>query len=341
MENASQTTRLPRRAILAAAPALAMASIRPARAARAIRFARQFSMGYLQFNVMERERLLEKHAKALGMDGVTAEWLTFNGPDAMNGALISDTVDVVSGGIPGLVTLWARTAGTAQEVRGISALSSQPCLLNTRNAALRTIADFTDQDRVAVPTVKVSIQAVTLQMAAAKQFGAAQFAKLDPLTVSMSPPDATIALLNGGGVSCAFSVPPFQERQLEKPGIHTLLNSFEVAGPHSFTLCWAGKRFRDGNPVLYQALVAALKEATELVNADKRAAAAQWLADTKSTLALDTVAGIVSGPQVSWTMAPQGTLSYAAFMHRAGVTKLAPAAWQDMFFPEAHALAGS
>ena len=32
-----------------------------------IRLARQFSMGYLQLNVMEHEKLIEKHAKALGI----------------------------------------------------------------------------------------------------------------------------------------------------------------------------------------------------------------------------------------------------------------------------------
>ena len=328
----------------AAAPAAALLAAGPARAAvPEIRFARQFSMGYLQFNVMERQRLLEKHAAALGLPDVKVSWITFNGPDAMNGALISDSVDIVSGGIPGLVTLWARTRGTAQEVRGISALSSQPCLLNTRNPALRTIADLTDADRIAVPTVKVSIQAVTLQMAAAKLFGAAEFAKFDTLTVSMSPPDATIALLGGanGAVSCAFSVPPFQEQQLQQPGIRTLLNSFEVAGPHSFTLAWTSARFRERNPVLYQALLLALEEATGIVNADRTAAAALWIEDVKSRLPIETVGRVVSGPQVRWTMVPESTMAYATFMRAAGTVRAAPASWQDMFFPEAHGRGGS
>ena len=93
-----------------------------------------------QVNVMEHQRLLEKHAAALGLPEVKVSWITFNGPDTMNGALISDSVNVVPGGIPGLVTLWARTRGTAQEVRGICALSSQPGLLNTRNPALHGMA---------------------------------------------------------------------------------------------------------------------------------------------------------------------------------------------------------
>lgn len=334
-----------RRTVLGAALPLGL-TILPGRSARAavpeIRFARQFSMGYLQFNVMERQKLIEKHAAALGLPEVNVSWLTFNGPEAMNGALISDTVDIVSGGIPGMLTLWSRTRGTPQEVRGISALSSQPCLLNTRNPALRSIADLTAEDRVAVPTVKVSIQAVTLQMAAAKLFGTTEYARLDPLTVSMAPPDATIALLSGAaGISCAFSVPPFQEQQLEKPGIHTLLNSFEVAGPHSFTLSWTSARFRERNPVLYQALLAALKESTEIVNADRAAAAALWIEDTKSKLPLETAKRVVSGPQVAWTMVPQNTMRYAAFMQSVGTLRAVPGSWQDLFFPEAHGLAGS
>src|SRR3954467_5380650 len=153
--------------------------------AQEIRIARQFSMGYLQFNVMEHEKLLEKHATALGLKDVKIVWATFNGPDAMNNALISDSVDIVAGGVPGLLTLWNRTRGSANEVKGISALSSQPFFLNTRSDNIKSIADLKESDPTAVPAVKVSVQAVTLQMAAAKQFGEKNFTKLDPLTVSM------------------------------------------------------------------------------------------------------------------------------------------------------------
>ena len=71
---------------------------------------------------------------ALGLKDVKIAWSTFNGPDAMNNALISDSIDIVAGGVPGLLTLWNRTKGTQNEVRGISALSSQPFLMNTRIA---------------------------------------------------------------------------------------------------------------------------------------------------------------------------------------------------------------
>src|SRR5258707_122359 len=100
--------------LVAAMPLL----LRPAAAQTSeIKLARQFSMGYLQFNVMEHEHLIEKHARALGLPDVKVTWATFNGPNAMNDALISGSVDIVAGGMPGLLTLWGRTKGTAQEVR--------------------------------------------------------------------------------------------------------------------------------------------------------------------------------------------------------------------------------
>jgi NitT/TauT family transport system substrate-binding protein len=308
-----------------------------------IRLARQFSMGYLQLNVMEREKLIEKHAKALGIPEVKVSWFTFNGPTAVNEALISGNIDVGSGGVPGLLVLWARTKGTSQEVRGISALSSQPFLLNTRDPAIKTIADFKDSDRIAVPAVRSSVQAITLQMAAAKTFGVQEFAKLDPLTVSMTPPDATVALTKGGAqISAAFSVPPFQYQQLEAPGIHTVLNSFDVmGGSHTFTALWAPAKFRDGNPVLYKALVAALKEATDIVNKDKQAAAVLWIEDSKSKLPLDMVGKIVAGSQVHWTLVPENTMKYADFMASVGTLKAKAASWKDYFFPEIYDVNGS
>src|SRR5258706_9416726 len=111
---------------------------------------------------MEHERLIEKHALALGLPQVAVSWVTFNGPAAVNEALLSGSVDIAAGGTPGLLALWSRTQGTPQELRGIAAMSSQPFLLNTRNPAVKTVPDFTDSDRIALPAVKVSIQAITV-----------------------------------------------------------------------------------------------------------------------------------------------------------------------------------
>ena len=308
-----------------------------------IRFARQFSMGYLQFDIMAREQLLEKHAKALGIPEIKVVWSVFNSPAAMNDALLSGSVDVVSGGVPGLLTIWARTKDTPNPVKGIATFTSQPILLNTSKAELKSIEDYTDKDKIAVPAPKVSIQAIILQMAAAKKWGQENFAKLDPITVGMSPPDSTIALLSGSGdVTSVFGVPPYQNQQLEKPGIRTILNSYDVfGGPHTFTLAWTSTALHDKNPILYKALYAAFVEATEKLNKDVRPAAQYWIDSTKSKMTVDTVAGIAGGSQVKWTMAPEHSMKYAEFMHAVGSIKSKPSDWKELFFPEAHGLPGN
>jgi NitT/TauT family transport system substrate-binding protein len=260
----------------------------------------------------------------------------------MNEALLSNSTDIVSGGVPGLITLWDKTQGSSFEVKGICALSSQPFLLNTSSPAIKSIRDFSERDRIAVPSVKVSVQAVVLQMAAAAAFGEENFAKLDNLTVSMSPPDATIALLTGSGnINTAFSVPPFQFQQLEQNNIHTVLSSFEVLGPHSFTVAWTSARFRKENPELYAAFLDAMKEATAIVTAEPERTAQAWIDASKSKLPLEMVTRVVSGKDVTWTMTPAATMKFAAFMHKVGSIRHRPASWKDLFFPEIADMEGS
>jgi NitT/TauT family transport system substrate-binding protein len=174
-----------------------------------IRIARQFSMGYLQFNVMDHENLIQKHAAELGIKEVKVTPYKFNGPAAMNDALLSDSIDIVSGSPQGMLTIWSRTRGTAGEVRAISALATLPFVLNTNDPTIKTIDDLVRCKKIAVPSVKVSAQAVTIQAAAAKAYGIKEYARYDQYTISMSPPDATIALLSGTAeVACNFAVPP-------------------------------------------------------------------------------------------------------------------------------------
>ena len=322
--------------------ALAALTSLPASQASEIRIAEQFSIGYLQFNIMKRDQLVEKHARQRGLKDAKVSWMRFNGPSAMNDALLSNSADVVAGGVPGLITLWDKTRGTALEVKGICTLSTQPFLLNTRRETIKTIADFDDKDRIALPSVKVSLQAVVLQMAAAKAFGEKNFARLDPLTVSMSPPDSTISLMSGAGsITTVFSVPPFQFQQLQQAGIHTVLSSFDVVGPHTFSVAWTTSRFHKDNPELYAAFLDAVKEATGMIAADPKGAAESWIKDSNSKLTVEFVAGIIGGKDVTWTQAPQANMTFARFMHQVGSIKASPESWKDLYFPEIHDLPGN
>src|SRR5439155_234131 len=159
----------------------------PARAEMAeIAVAQQYGIGYLPLMLMEEKKLIEKHAKAVGVD-VKIGWAKFAGGNVMNDALLSGSLQFASGGVGPLVTLWARTKGNL-DMKAVAAINSMPLYLNSRNPNVKTIRDLTDKDKIALPAVKVSIQAVTLQMAAEKAFGEGQANRLDPLTVSMAHP---------------------------------------------------------------------------------------------------------------------------------------------------------
>jgi NitT/TauT family transport system substrate-binding protein len=308
-----------------------------------VRIARQFSMGYLQFNVIEHEKLIQKHAAALGIPEVKVTAYRFNGPASMNDGLLSDTVDIVGGSPQGMFTLWSRARGTAQEVRAISALVTLPFAITSSDPDIRTIADLGRCRKIPVPSVRVSSPAVAVQMAATRLFGIKGFDRFDAATITMSPADATIALLTGSGdVNCTVALPPYLQQQLEHPNIHVVANSYDLMGGRTtYTVAYTSARFHDRNPKLYQAVYDAMAEATALVNNDIRKASQDWIEDSDSKLTVDFVAAAGSGKDVHWTMVPEATLRGADFMADVGTIKVRPKSWKDYFFPEAYGLDGS
>ena len=213
-----------RRLTVIVAIAAWLASSGVARAeANVVRVAKQFGIAYMQYMVMQDLKLIEKHAKAAGLD-ITTEWATFRSSDVMNDALISGSVDFVSLGIPGIITIWSKTKGMAVEVKGVAGLNVSPLMLMVRDPSIKSIKDFKENHRIAMPAVKVSMQAIMLQMAAAKEFGDSKFGSLDHLTVSMAHPDATAAMLGGQSeITANFSSAPFQYRQMKNPNIRRIL----------------------------------------------------------------------------------------------------------------------
>jgi NitT/TauT family transport system substrate-binding protein len=306
-----------------------------------IKVAQQYGISYLPLMLMEEQKLIEKHAKAAGVD-VKVGWAKFAGGNVMNDALLSNSLQFASGGVGPLVTLWARTRGNL-DVKAVSAINSMPLYLNTRNPSVKTIKDFTEKDKIALPAVKVSIQAVTLQMAAEKAFGEGQQGKLDALTVSLSHPDAQVALLSGASeITAHFGSPPFQYQQLEKPGIHTVLNSYDVlGGPATFNVVWTTSKFRSENPRLYDAFVKALDEATAIINKDKKAAAEAYLRISKDKDTVADILAMLNDPAIVYTTTPQNIMKYVDFMNKIGSIKVKPDSWKDLFFPNIHGAAGS
>jgi len=306
-----------------------------------IKVAKQYGISYLPLMLMEDGKLIEKHAKAAGVD-VTVTWATFAGGNVMNDALLSNSLQFASGGVGPLVTLWSRTRGNL-DVRGVAALNSMPLMLVTRNPNVKTIRDLGEKDRIAMPAVKISVQALALQMAAEQAFGPGQQNRLDPLTVSMAHPDAMQALLSGQSeVNAHFGSPPFQYQELARPDMRVVLNNYDVmGGAVTFNVVWTTDKFRSENPKLYDAFVGALDEAQSAINRDKRAAAEAYLRISKDKDTVDNIARMMNDPQIVYTTTPQNVMKYADFMARTGAIKARPDSWKDLFFPNVYALQGS
>lgn len=210
-----------------------------------LRIAKQYGLGYLTLMVMEDQKLIEKRAKEAGIPDIKMTWATFRSSDVMNDGLLSNSVDFVCLGITGLGTIWAKTRGTPSEVRAVSGLNALPLQLNTRNPSIKGIKDFTEKDKIALPAVKVSMQATLLQMWAEKELGVANRNKLDSLTVSMTHPDGMAALISGGGeVNNHFTSPPFAQFETEKAGVRKVITSTEIlGGPMSFNVIATTSKF--------------------------------------------------------------------------------------------------
>lgn len=327
--------------VLAAAAAFAFSATAANAEPRTVRIAQQFGISYLPLTIMKEKRLLESEGKKLGLD-LKTEWVRFANGAAMNNALLSGNLDFASGGVGPLVTAWARTKGK-QDIRGISALNSMPLYLNTINPNVKTIKDFTEKDKIALPAVRVSMQAVILQMAALKMFGKGNEHKLDPFTVSLSHPDGLAQMMSfKSEITGHFTSAPFMYQELKDKRVRRVLNSYDVfGGPHTFNVVWAMGNMYKNNPKIVQAFLSALKVAMKQIKDDPAGSAKLWVTANRSKLPVAEAVAIVKAPENTFTMTPLRTMVVANYMVDAKMVPNRPASWKDLFIDAVHDLPGS
>ena len=328
--------------VVSIAAALLLAGTAAARAeVSEITIAQQFGVSFLPLMLMERDGLIEKHAKAAGVE-VKTNWLKVAGPSVVNDGLLSGNVHFGAVGAPSLITLWSRTK-TNVGVKGVAAITSYPLYFVTRNPDLKSLKDLSAKDKIAVPSVKISTQAIMLQMAAADLFGQPNYQKFDELTVSLSHPDAMVALMNNtSGVNAHFATSPFYEQEMKIPGARVLTTSYDILGGRASALVVVTTtKFHDANPKLYKAFLAAEKEAIDAINKDKRAAAQRYLEIAKDTKnSVDDIFAVINDKDYAFTLSPEKVFKTAVFMGKVGTLKDPPAKWQELFFPDIHSLPG-
>lgn len=300
----------------------------------------QFGAVYLPQMVMEHLKLTERHLAAGGMGDVKVTWTRLGGPAALNDAIISGNLHFAAQGVPSMAVLWDRTKGGIA-MKAVAAIASNNIWLHTRNANVKSLQDFTDKDRIAIPSLKVSTQAFMLHFAADKLWG--RYTKLDHIIVALPHPEALAAVLNPmHEVTAHFATSPFHEKEA-KAGLPVVTTAYEImGGPTTGITYTSTEKFRSENPKVFAAAVAAYDEALVWINSDKPRAAKLYIELTKDkNLTEEELAATMASKDLEYTKVPSNVGRMVEFMHRVGLIKNKPASWKDLFFEEAHGLPGS
>ena len=314
----------------------------PAHAAESTEFrvARQPGLVYLQAIIMEEKKLVEKHAAALGLKDAKVEWSIVTSGGVMTEAILSDSIDVAITGISNLLLVWGKTNG---QIKSIAGMAGVPFRMMTRNPNVKSIKDFGPNDRIAVPTIRASMQAMMMGMALEQAFGPGQHGRLDSNQVQIGHPEAMAALLNPNHeINTHFAIPPFQDIEAKSPLVHSVLVSTDVlGGPATISNCWGKQGFVDANPIKVKAFIAAVDEASDMVAKDPKGAAEIYLKVTKEKLTVEELVDIIKQPGAIFTATPVRYMLWADYMHRIGMIKQKPASWKDFSFPVIHDRNGS
>ena len=316
---------------------LAAPSIVGAQAPLMVKFVQQRGLLYLPIDEMVTGGILQQEATKLGLGKVEATAQTLSGPAPVIDALLSGSADYGTAALPSLLTLWDKTHGTPNEVKAVGTVSNGAMVLYTINPNVKTIADFTEQDRIAVPSVRISFNAMMLEMAAEKIWNDPH--KLDHLTVGLGHPDAVAALSAGYGkaaITAHIAVQPFTDRGLKLPGAHVVADSRDVfGGPLTQITLLATKQTKEKNPILFQAVANALNESIKVANADKRAAAILWKNAQKASESVDDLVALLSDSGFEFTAQPHRIAYFAAFLNRIGSLKAKVGDWKELFWETA------
>jgi NitT/TauT family transport system substrate-binding protein len=326
---------------IAFAPMLAAPFIRRAYAEVAeVQIAKQFGTLYIQQDVMEQQRLIEKHAALLGLPGLKVTYLRLAGTGPVTDGLLSGRLHFASGGAQGAMLLWDRTRGGVKSCFAMNATNQK---LLTVRPDLMSIKDLLPTDRIALPAVKTSPQAIWLQMAAAQAFGPGEWSRFDAQTVARGHPDSMAQMIGRTEINCHWTSSPFQERELAMPGVHEVASSFKIMDMASVTpnTIYGNAAFRTENPIAYRASLAAFREATDFINKEPRQAAELYLLNTGDKDTVEAVMAAMTTPGNRFTLQPAGLQKVATFMADCGVLKRRPENLADLFFPEAAELGGT
>jgi len=313
-----------------------------------VRIADQFGLSYLPVYVALDQNLFNKRFQEAGLAGTKVTELKIASGAAANDALLSGNADLVLGGLTGLYIIADKTRGTPLEVRGALAICDSPIYLNTINPRIRTIKDFTPDDRISMPAAKGTTHSFILDLAVGQAFGWENRHKLDALAVGMRHPDATTALLTDQEPRTHSSTVPFLFQELESPKVHTIYNSYDVVGGRqTLIVAYTTAKWKTENPRVYLATVQALQDAMTFIDVNTMAAAEIYVKHTHSKLSAGQIQQWLQTkdpkgrPLNFYSSAPSLSFMLADFMYKDKLLSRKPESWKDYFWDNLYALPGS
>ncbi|MEL7564131.1 MAG: ABC transporter substrate-binding protein [Dehalobacterium sp.] len=220
-----------------------------------ITIAQQFGLAYAPLQVMQELKLLEKKAPDL-----TVSWVQLGNTAAIREGMLAGNVDVGFMAIPPFLIGWDK----GMEWKIMSGLSSCPVGLVTKEERIKSLSDFSSDDRIVLPQPG-SVQHILLSMACEKELGDAH--KLDNILVTMNHADGMNAFISQKEITAHFTSPPYLFKELEMAEMNQVIRGEEVLGSDfSFIVGASTKKYHDTEKETYLLFCQSLEEAIEFIN---------------------------------------------------------------------------
>ncbi len=298
--------------------------------ANEVRIVMPYGLGYLPVYVAVDRGLIQQRAAAAGLGEVKVTLTHMASGPASSDLILSGDADLAMGGFGPAFVLWDKTKG---KIRIMTPLSGGPILLLSNDPHLRTIKDIGPNDRIAISALKVTAQALAMQMAAAKEYGWDQRFKFDSNLVPMSNPDGMAIVLSGqGAVRSQLAITPFADEMLESGKVHLVMNSEDyIEAGSSISALYVAAKFHEASPKLYAATAAAMEDAFAFIKSNPHEAAQIYVAHEPQKRDLAWIEAMVTNPKIMrYSSTPKGFQKGADFMFEAGTLKTKPASWKDL-----------
>lgn len=270
-----------------------------------INLAEQYGLAYAPLQIAKELKLIEKN-----LPGVQVNWKQLGNTAAIREAMLANEVDAGFMAIPPFLIGWDK----GMDWRIACGISSSPVGLVTNKKEIKSIKDFSNKDRIALPQPG-SVQHILLSMACERELG--DPAKLDNILVTLAHPDGMNALLSKQDITAHFTTPPYLIKELETPGMHEILNGRQAMGENfTFIVGVTTKKFHDSNSEAYEALLKAINEAIAYMGSNREETLE--ILSKQYEMSKEEVERNLGMEGTEYSVSVKGIGAFAAFMKKNG-----------------------